>query len=172
MISEKEIQAAVKKLADDIACEYRGKDLVAIGILNGAYMFFADLIRQIEIPVTIGFIQAKSYSGRKTTGVIRIQNGPAGIMENKEVLLVEDIVDSGLTIERLLKEVGKQNPRSIKVCTLLNKKARRQVQVPLDYVGFEVPDKFVVGYGMDFDNQFSNLPFISVFDDSLDSSTD
>jgi hypoxanthine phosphoribosyltransferase len=171
LISEKEIHATVKKLADDISDEYEGKELVAIGILNGAYMFFADLIRQIEIPVTIGFIQATSYSGRKSTGIIQVQNDPGGILENKDVLLVEDIVDSGFTMDHLLKGARKQNPRSIKVCTLLNKKARRQVQVPLDFIGFEVPDKFVVGYGMDFDNQFRNLPFISVCDESNESSS-
>jgi hypoxanthine phosphoribosyltransferase len=171
LISEKEIQVAVKKLADDISKDYKGKDLIAIGILNGAYIFFADLMRQIEMPANIGFIRATSYSGRETTGTVQTQSCLSETMEGKDVLLVDDIVDSGFTIQFLLKEASKQKPRSLKVCTLLEKKGRRKVKVPLDYVGFEIPDKFVVGYGMDFNNQFRNLPFISIYDNTFESSS-
>ena len=167
MISEQEIQAKVKKLAAIIDDAYQGKNLVAIAVLNGAFVFFADLIRQIKIPFSIGFVRASSYSGTNTTGVVTTEGDLGKLVSNQDILFVEDIVDTGLTIGHLLQEAGKHGPRSVKICTLFDKKARRQVDVPLDFIGFEVPDKFIVGYGMDFNNQFRNLPFITVCEDIL-----
>ena len=129
-----------------------------MGVLKGAYAFYADLARAIRIPVLVDFIVAASYgSGAKTSGKVKVMTELTEDIKGKDVLLVEDIVDSGLTVQHLLKSMAKKKPRSVKVCTLLSKPERRVVHVPVEYVGFKIPDKYVVGYGLDYQQKYRNL---------------
>jgi hypoxanthine phosphoribosyltransferase len=163
LLTTREIQSKVKELADRISVDYAGKELLAVGILKGACMFFSDLVRSIEVPLTIDFIIASSYIKTETSGEVRIHYDIKEEMSDKHVLLIEDIVDTGITLKQIRERVLASSPRSLKICTFLDKKERRVVEVPLDYIGFEIPNMFVVGYGLDCDNKFRNLPYISVF---------
>ncbi|MEW6001484.1 MAG: hypoxanthine phosphoribosyltransferase [Nitrospirota bacterium] len=158
-----QIQARVRELAIKISEDYSGKDFVVIGILKGAFMFFSDLVRAIKIPLTLDFIIASSYMKTDTTGEVKIHCDIREDILNKDVLLVDDIIDSGITLNYIRERVLLRSPRSLKLCVFLDKKERRIVDVPIDYRGFEIPNEFVVGYGLDYDNKFRNLPYISVF---------
>jgi hypoxanthine phosphoribosyltransferase len=158
-----QIQAKVKELAGRISSDYSGKDLLAVGILRGAFMFFSDIVRSIKVPLTLDFIVASSYVKTDTSGEVKIHCDIREDVTDKDVLLIDDIVDSGLTINQIRERILVRRPRSLKICAFLDKKGRRVADVPLDYVGFEIPNEFVVGYGLDYDNKFRNLPYISIF---------
>jgi hypoxanthine phosphoribosyltransferase len=163
LFNSQEIQAKVKELADRITKDYSGKELLAVGILKGAYMFFSDLVRAIEVPLTLDFIIASSYIKTETSGEVKMYYDIRENIPDKHVLLIDDIVDTGITLNYIRERVLARCPQSVKVCAFLDKKERREVEIPLDYVGFEIPNEFVVGYGLDYDNKFRNLPYISIF---------
>lgn len=161
-----EIQQKVKELADEISSDYEGKDLLVICILKGAFMFTSDLVRSIRVPLTIDFIVASSYVQTDTTGEVKVHYESQEQVRGRNVLLVEDIIDTGVTLNYLRERILQKEPASVKICGLLNKKPRRRVDVPIDYMGFEIPDLFVVGYGLDYDNKYRNLPYIAAFKNS------
>ena len=162
LFSQLEIKRRVKELAGKINRDYRGKKLVLVGVLKGAFVFLADLLREIQIPVELDFIQVASYgASTHSSGVIKIKKDLDLSIVGKEVLLVEDIVDYGYTLDYLLKFLRDKKPRSIKICALLDKPSRRKVKVPIAYRGFKVPDKFIVGYGLDFAEKHRNLPYLA-----------
>jgi len=163
LFNSQEIQAKVKELAVRITRDYSGKELLAVGILKGAYMFFSDLVRAIEAPLTLDFIIASSYIKTETSGEVKIYYDMGENIPDKHVLLIDDIVDTGITLNYIRERVLARCPQSVKVCAFLDKKDKREVEIPLDYVGFEIPNEFVVGYGLDYDNKFRNLPYISIF---------
>jgi hypoxanthine phosphoribosyltransferase len=162
-LTVEQIQKKNRELADMISADYRGKNLLAVGILKGAFIFFSDLVRLIRVPLTIDFIIASSYLKDETLGEIKLHYHLKEHIADRDVLLVEDIVDTGITLNYLRERILNEEPRSLKICTFLDKKERREVNVPIDYVGFEIPNKFVVGYGLDYDNKYRNLPYISIF---------
>jgi len=163
LFNSQEIQAKVKELAERITKDYSGKELLAVGILKGAYMFFSDLVRAIEVPLTLDFIIASSYIKTETSGEVKMYYDIREDIPDKHVLLIDDIVDTGITLNYIRERVLARSPQSVKVCAFLDKKEKREVEIPLDYVGFEIPNEFVVGYGLDYDNKFRNLPYISIF---------
>ncbi|ABB13649.1 hypoxanthine phosphoribosyltransferase [Carboxydothermus hydrogenoformans] len=163
LISEEEIRAKVKELGQQISRDYAGQDLLLVGILRGAMLFMSDLMREIDIPINIDFMVVSSYgSGTTTSGEVRVLKDLDRGIEGRNVLLIEDIVDTGLTLNYLTKYLANRHPKSLKVCTLLNKPSRRRVEVKVDYNGFIIPDKFVVGYGLDYNEYYRNLPYIGV----------
>lgn len=169
LIPENQIQKKVEELGNQISKDYQGRDLICIGVLRGAIIFLADLARCIKVPMIIDFISISSYgASTKSSGVVRILKDLDENVENKDILVVEDIIDTGLTLDYLIRMLKSRNPASIKVCTLLNKKERRQIDVPIDYSGFDIPDKFVVGYGLDFNGLYRNIPYILVLKSSND----
>lgn len=162
LISQKKLSKRVKELAKEISRDYKGKKLVLVGVLKGAFVFMADLLREIKVPVELDFIQVSSYGASKTSsGVIKIKKDIDLPIVGKHVLLVEDIVDYGYTLNYLLKFIKNKKAKSVRVCALLDKPSRREVEVPIAYKGFEVPNKFIVGYGLDYDEKKRNLPFIA-----------
>ena len=162
LISEEEIQAAVRRLGEEITRDYAGKDLLLVGVLKGAFLLMGDLARNIRLPLEFDFMAVSSYgAATKTSGVVRILKDLDREIEGRNVLLVEDIVDSGLTLQYLLKNLRTRKPASVEVCALLWKTAMQQVDVDIRYVGFEIPPEFVVGYGLDYDERFRNLPFVA-----------
>lgn len=164
LVSEEALQSRVKELGAAISRDYAGKDLLLLCILRGGVVFLSDLMRQLTIPHSIDFMAISSYTvgTRKSTGQVRITLDILQSIDNRHVLVVEDIVDTGHTIAAVLELLETRRPASLKVCTLLDKSVRREVAVPLDYIGFDIPDKFVFGYGLDVDELFRNLPFIGV----------
>jgi len=160
------LDARVKALSKQISDDYRGKEILLIGVLKGSVLFYADLIRNIQVPVVLDFVQAKSYAGRTSTGEVRLLSEPEYLddLDGRHVIVVEDIVDTGVTIQYLRKRLLDKGPASLKVCTLLDKPAKRRIDVPLDYVGFSIPDVFVVGYGMDHREHYRNLPYLAALD--------
>ncbi len=162
-LTVEQIQKKVKELADKISEDYEGKNLLAVGILKGAFIFFSDLVRMIRTPLVVDFLLASSYIKSDTCGEVQIHYDIREDVTDKDVLLIEDIVDTGVTLNYLRERILMRGPRSLKICAFLDKTARREVEVPLDYVGFTIPNEFVVGYGLDYDNKFRNLPYISVF---------
>lgn len=162
-----QIQHKVRELADRISHDYGSKDLLAVGILRGAFMFFSDLVRAIKVPLSVDFMIAASYVKTDTSGEVKIYYDMREEVTDKDVLLIEDIVDTGITLNHLRERVLMKRPRSLKICTFLDKRERRTVDVPLDYVGFEIPNQYVVGYGLDYDNKFRNLPYIAAFRKSV-----
>lgn len=165
LIKEEDIAKKVKEIAGQINHDYRNKQPVCVGVLKGAFVFLADLLRLIEIPVEIDFLGIASYDGDGSTGVVRLTSDLTVNIEDREVILVEDIVDSGRTINYILDNLRTRRPRSLAVCTLLNKQGDRIVDVPLTYVGFNIPTVFVVGYGLDYDNKYRNLKYVGVLSD-------
>jgi hypoxanthine phosphoribosyltransferase len=163
LLTTKQIQSKVKELAEKISNDYTRKNILTVGILRGAFMFLSDLVRAIKVPLTVDFIMASSYIKTDTTGEVKINCDIREDISNRDVLLVDDIIDTGITINYVRERILARGPNSLKTCVFLDKKERRLVDVPLDYVGFEIPNVFVVGYGLDYDNQFRNLPYISVF---------
>lgn len=162
-LSVDQIQRKVKELAERISGDYEGKELLAVGILKGAFIFFSDIVRLIRVPLVVDFLVASSYIKSETSGSVAIHYDIRENLTDKDVLLVDDIVDTGITLNYLRERILMKGPASLKICTFLDKKERREVDLPLDYVGFEIPNDFVVGYGLDYDNKFRNLPYISVF---------
>ncbi|HEY6958835.1 MAG TPA: hypoxanthine phosphoribosyltransferase [Candidatus Limnocylindria bacterium] len=163
LIDEAAIAAKVRELGRRIADDYRGKDLVLVSILKGALPFLADLMRQIPIPLALDFMEVSSY-GRETesSGIVRILKDLANPIDARHVVVVEDVLDTGQTLAYVLEHLRSQQPASVRICTLLDKPARRIVPIAVDYRGFEIPDKFVVGYGLDYAERYRNLPFIGV----------
>jgi hypoxanthine phosphoribosyltransferase len=165
IVTQEQMRSRIRELGRQISADYAGKDLVLVGVLKGAYAFFADLARAIRIPVRVDFIIVTSYGTQtKTSGKVKLVTELTEKIKDREVLLVEDIVDSGLTVQYLTKALAKQKPRSIKVCTLLSKQERRVIDVPLQYIGFRIPNQYVVGYGLDYQQQYRNLPYLAVLD--------
>ena len=166
LIDEKTLQKRIAELGKDISRDYKGKDLHLICILRGGVLFLSDLIRHITIPHTMDFMAVSSYGTgvRQSTGHIRISYDLQSAIEDRDVLLVEDIVDSGYTIASVLEMLETRRPRTLKVCALLNKAERREIMVPIDYCGFIIPDSYVFGYGLDMDEYYRNLPFIGTVD--------
>ncbi len=163
LLTTRQIQEKVQELAQRISKDYSDKDFLAVGILKGAFMFFSDIVRAIEVPLTLDFIIASSYMKTDTVGQIKVYYDIREDMTDKHVLLIDDIVDTGITLNHIRERVLAKCPKSLKICTFLDKKERREVEIPIDYVGFEIPNEFVVGYGLDYDNKFRNLPYISIF---------
>jgi hypoxanthine phosphoribosyltransferase len=162
LISEDEIQSTVRRLGDEITRDYAGRDLLLVGVLKGAFVMMGDLSRHIRLPLEFDFMAVSSYgAATKTSGVVRILKDLDHEIEGRNVLLVEDIVDSGLTLAYLLKNLRTRRPASIEVCALLHKTAMQKVDVDLKYVGFEIPPEFVVGYGLDYAERFRNLPYVA-----------
>ena len=165
IVTQEEMRARIRELGKQITTDYAGKDFVLVGVLKGAFAFYADLARAIRIPMRVDFLMATSEGGRtKTAGKVKLVTELTEDIKDKDVLLVEDIVDSGLTVQYLIKALAKKKPRSIKVCTLLSKPDRRTIDVTLDYVGFKIPSKYVIGYGLDYQQKYRNLPYLAVLD--------
>ena len=162
LIPEKDLQERVRALGGEITRDYAGRALVVIGVLKGSFIFLADLVRAIDLPISVDFIGISSYQGTKSTGVVQITSDLTRPIEGQHVLLVEDIVDTGLTMKYLLENLATRRPASVRICALLEKPARAKVQVPIDYKGFVIDDVFVVGYGLDWDGKLRNLPFVGI----------
>ena len=153
----------VKELADQITQDYAGKSPLIVGTLRGSFVFMADLVRQINLPLTVDFLSASSYgSGTESSGQVKLKLDLADDISGRDVLIIEDIVDSGNTLSKLLPELQKRGPASLKVCALLDKPERRVKDVNVDYTCFNIPDEFVVGYGLDYAQRYRNLPFIGI----------
>ena len=166
LLDERTIQDRIRALGAQITKDYEGKKLVLICVLKGSFMFTADLSRTIDQTLRIEFLGVRSYGeGTDSTGVVQITQDLTRPIEGEDILLVEDIVDTGLTIAHLLELLGTRKPASLKVCALLHKPARTRVEVPIDYLGFTIEDKFVVGYGLDYNEQYRHLPYIAVVGD-------
>jgi len=165
LVTAEDLQRRVIELGEEISRDYAGKSLLLIGVLKGAVFFLSDLMRYIDIPVEVDFMAVASYgSATDSSGVVRILKDLDAAIEGRDVLIVEDIVDSGLTLQYLLRNLGSRNPRSLEVCALLTKPERRKVDLPTRYVGFEIPDRFVVGYGLDYAERHRNLPYVAVLE--------
>ncbi len=163
MFDEKALKDKCQEMGQQLAKDYAGKDLLVVGILKGSVMFFADLTRNINIPLNIDFMVASSYgNGTETSGKVNIKKDLSVDIKGRHVLLVEDIIDSGVTMSQLMELLRQREPASLKLCALLSKPSRRQVDVKIDYCGFEIPDEFVVGYGLDYAEKYRNLPVIGV----------
>lgn len=165
LIKETEIQQKVQEIGKKINKEYKDRKPILIGVLKGAFVFLADLLREIDIPVEIDFLSIHSYDGSESSGVVRITHDLSLNIEDRDVILVEDIIDTGRTVSYIIENLHTRKPRSLAVCSLLNKETRRVVDVRLSYVGFTIPGVFVVGYGLDYDNRYRNLKCIGVLDD-------
>lgn len=172
LISEEEIDRKVAELADRISHDYRGKRPVFIGVMRGAGIFHADLIRRVDLDLTIDYLSVSSY-GENTfsSGEVQLVKDLKMAIEGEDVLLVEDIVDTGLTLTFLLRMLSARRPASLKVCSLLSKPSCRKIEVDIDYLGFEIPDRFVVGYGLDYQQRFRNLPFLALLKETQIEST-
>ncbi len=163
MIGAGELATRIDELGAQITADYQGKDVVLVGVLKGSIMFLADLARAIDLPIEIDFLGVSSYGDdTKTSGQVQLTQDLTRPVHDRHVLVVEDIVDTGLTMQYLLQNLRSRSPASVRVCSLLHKPARARVEVPIDYVGFTIPDRFVIGYGLDFANKLRNLPFIGV----------
>ena len=162
LIPQNRLQERVSELGHEISRDFLGKDLAIVAILKGSFIFAADLLRAIEIPCSIDFMGISSYASQPGSGVVQITKDLDESIAGRNVLLVEDIIDTGLTANYLLNNLCQRNPASVDICALLDKSARRIIDLPIPYRGFDIPDVFVVGYGMDFQQQYRNLPHISV----------
>jgi hypoxanthine phosphoribosyltransferase len=162
IIKEDQLKKRIKKLASEISNDYKDKNPVLVGILKGSFIFMADLTRELQIPHQVDFISVASYgSGKCATGVVRWLKDLSINIEDKHVIIVEDIIDSGLTLDYIRNNLLTRKPKSLKIVTLLNKRKRRKMKIPLRYVGFSIPDEFVVGYGLDYNEKYRNLPYIA-----------
>ena len=160
------LRRRVEELGAQITADYEGRDLLLVGVLKGAIFFLADVMRHIEVPCDLDFMAVSSYgSATDSSGVVRILKDLDAPLEGRDVLIVEDIVDSGLTLQYLLRNLGARNPASLEVCALLTKPDRRKVELDARYVGFEIPDRFVIGYGLDWDEKYRNLPYVAALSD-------
>jgi hypoxanthine phosphoribosyltransferase len=163
LVTQGELEIRVRELGAEISRDYDGKDLFLVGVLKGAVFFLSDLMRAIEVPCEVDFMAVASYgSSTDSSGVVRILKDLDATIEGKDVLIVEDIIDSGLTLSYLLRTLRAREPRSLEVCALLTKPERREVDLPIRYTGFEIPNKFVIGYGLDHAERYRNLPYVAV----------
>jgi hypoxanthine phosphoribosyltransferase len=163
LISQEALQQRVRDLGAEIAADYAGRPPILICILKGAAMFLVDLMRAIPAPVEVDFMAISSYgASTKSSGIVRILKDLDTVIEGREVLIVEDIIDTGLTLKYITEMLTTRRPASVRICTLLDKKENRRTEIPLDYVGFIIPNKFVIGYGLDYAEIYRNLPFIGV----------
>ena len=163
LLSEEQLRQRVRELGEEISKEYAGKEILMIGVLRGAVMFMADLARAITVPVMIDFMAVSSYgTSTSASGIVRILKDLDEEVAGKHVLIVEDIIDSGLTLSYLVDNIKSRQPASVRICTLLNKPERRKVDLEVNYNGFVVPDEFVVGYGLDYAEKYRNVPFIGI----------
>ena len=166
-ISEYEIKNKVKEIANKIKLRNSNSEIIILSILKGSFIFTADIVRElykIEVKPVIHFLNVKSYEGFNSTGKVKIYDN-LSFVNKKNVLIVEDILDTGLTLKRLYEEILKNNPKSIEICVLLYKKKNRKFNLPINYIGFKIPDKFVVGYGLDYNEKFRGLPYIGVIEE-------
>ena len=161
LFSEERIRRRVQDLARQITADYNDRNLVLVSILRGSVFFATDLARLIELPLSMDFLSISSY-GEDSEGVVRITKDLEENIAGQDVLVIEDIIDTGFTLKYLLRTLGSRNPKSLEVCTLLDRRARRIIDMDLKYIGFEIPDKFVVGYGLDYRQQYRNLPYIGI----------
>ncbi|MBW2258357.1 MAG: hypoxanthine phosphoribosyltransferase [Deltaproteobacteria bacterium] len=164
LIDEERIAARITELGKEIRAVYGDETVVCVGILKGSFLFMADLIRKIEGPVQCAFLGVASYEGTKSTGVVRITHDTRLKLEEHHVLVVEDIVDTGLTLDYILRILGQRKLKSLRVCALLDKPSRRKTEVLVDFLGFEIPPEFVIGYGLDLDEYWRNLPYVGIYD--------
>ena len=163
LIPEEKVDERIAQLGEQISRDYEGKQVHLIGILKGSIFFICELAKRITVPVTMDFMSVSSYgAGTKSSGVVKLIKDLDESIEGKDILVVEDIIDSGHTLSYLLKNISSRNPASIRLCTLLDKPERREVDVEVDYQGFSIPDEFVIGYGLDYDQRYRNLPYIGV----------
>ena len=165
LLDEDAVATRVAELGSEVSGDYAGKDLLLVGVLKGAVFFMADLMRQLTIPCEVDFMAISSYgASTDSSGVVRILKDLDINIEGRDVLVVEDIIDSGLTLSYLMRMLESRNPASLEVCALLTKPARREIDVPVRYTGFEIPNEFVIGYGLDFGERYRNLPYVAVLD--------
>ncbi|HWQ10716.1 MAG TPA: hypoxanthine phosphoribosyltransferase [Holophaga sp.] len=163
-LSEEQIQQRIRELGAELTRDYEGKDLLVVGLLNGVFIFIADLVRAIDLPLDVAFMQVASYGGNTvTTGEVNILHDLERPIGGRHVLIVEDIVDTGLTLHKVRNMLFDRQPASLKIATLLDKPSRRSVDVPVEYVGFTIEDRFVVGFGLDLDGKYRNLPSVGVY---------
>jgi hypoxanthine phosphoribosyltransferase len=168
LIDEETLAARVAELGAEVSADYEGRDLLLIGVLKGAVFFMADLMRHLTVACEVDFMAISSYGdATDSSGIVRILKDLDISIEGREVLVVEDIIDSGLTLSYLMRNLESREPASLEVCALLTKPSRREIDVPVRYVGFEIPNKFVVGYGLDFAERYRNLPYVGVLDEHL-----
>ncbi|MFQ5893062.1 MAG: hypoxanthine phosphoribosyltransferase [Nitrospinota bacterium] len=167
LIGEEEIARTVARMGEEVSRDYAGEALVAVSVLKGSTVFAADLIRRITVPLQLEFMGESKYGPRSPTGVVRITKDLDIPIEGQHILLIECLIDTGFSLNYLYRNLQLREPKSIKVCTFLDKPARRIISLRPDYVGYEIPDKFVVGYGLDYRNHFRNLPFIGVLKPEL-----
>ncbi|MFL5940220.1 MAG: hypoxanthine phosphoribosyltransferase [Gaiellaceae bacterium] len=168
LIDEETLAARVAELGVEVSADYEGRDLLLIGVLKGAVFFMADLMRHLTVQCEVDFMAISSYGdATDSSGIVRILKDLDINIEGREVLVVEDIIDSGLTLSYLMRNLESREPASLEVCALLTKPTRREIDVPVRYVGFEIPNKFVVGYGLDFAERYRNLPYVGVLDEHL-----
>jgi hypoxanthine phosphoribosyltransferase len=162
LVQADDLQHRVRQLGEEITRDYEGRELFLVGVLKGAVFFLSDLMRAIGVPCEVDFMAVASYgSATDSSGVVRILKDLDAPIEGRHVLIVEDIVDSGLTLQYLFRNLGARNPASLEVCALLTKPERRKVELPIKFVGFEIPDRFAIGYGLDFAERYRNLPYVA-----------
>jgi hypoxanthine phosphoribosyltransferase len=165
LIDETALRRRIEELGEEISADYAGRDVLLVGVLKGAVFFMADLMRQLSLPCEIDFMAISSYGeGTDSSGVVRILKDLDSNITDRHVLILEDIIDTGLTLSYLMRNLGAREPASLEVCALLVKHGRRETDVPVKYVGFEIPNRFVVGYGLDFAERYRNLPHVAVLD--------
>ncbi|HLY93604.1 MAG TPA: hypoxanthine phosphoribosyltransferase [Gaiellaceae bacterium] len=168
LIEEDALQRRIAELGEEISADYAGRDLLLVGVLKGAVFFMADLMRNLTIPCEIDFMAISSYGeGTDSSGVVRILKDLDINIDGRDVLVVEDIIDSGLTLSYLMRNLEAREPASLEICALMTKPERREIEVPVRYVGFEIPNRFVIGYGLDFGERYRNLPYVGVLDPAL-----
>ena len=167
LVQADDLQHRVRQLGQEVSRDYAGRDLVLIGVLKGAIFFLSDLMREIEVPCEVDFMAVASYgSATDSSGVVRILKDLDTPIEGRHVLIVEDIVDSGLTLQYLMRSLEARGPASLEVCALLTKPSRRKVDLPARYIGFEIPDRFAIGYGLDHAERYRNLPFVAALNEA------
>lgn len=168
LLTEEQVQTRVRALGAQLSADYAGRSPVLVSVLKGSIVFLADLVRAMDVPLSVDLMEVSSYgSGTETTGQVRILKDLSGPIEGRDVVVVEDIIDTGLTLNYLLRYLTERSPASIRVCCLLDKPARRLAEIEIHYRGFSIPDRFVVGYGLDFNEQYRNLPYIGVLRPSV-----
>jgi hypoxanthine phosphoribosyltransferase len=168
LIEEERLQSRIRELGAELSMDYAGRELLLVGVLKGAVFFMADLMRSLTVPCEIDFMAISSYgASTDSSGVVRILKDLDINIEGRHVLVVEDIIDSGLTLSYLLRNLESREPASLEICALLTKPTRREIDVPVRYVGFEIPNKFVIGYGLDYAERYRNLPYVGVLHPAL-----
>ena len=167
LLDSRTVANRVGELGAQLSADYAGRDPVLVSVLKGALVFLADLMRAMDLPSSIDLMEVSSYAGTETSGQVRILKDLSKPIEGRDVIVVEDIIDTGLTLNYLLGYLADRRPASIKICCLLDKPARRLAEIPIDYIGFTIPDRFVIGYGLDYDERYRNLPYVGVLKPSV-----